>query len=253
LLDAFKGILCCDYFSAYEKFIKTLFPRVRVQFCMAHLKRELTFLEQHLCDPELSAYGRRLLDIFAELFKKLKLYRRLKLPRNPDEPGDPGLVGEAREAKAQEVLEEMRRLARRFKEVVLDCPARSKARNIAKRILEWPEDFYFTFLTDEGLALEIDATNNRAEQTVRAAVIDRHVTGTKSPKGRERCERTWTVISTCAIQGRAAFAFIKDPSWPISAASERPPPCSHRSSKTEQQAPPIPQASPPATPGGFFI
>ncbi len=27
-------------------------------------------------------------------------------------------------------------------------------------------------------------------------------------KGRETCERLWTVVGTCALQGRSAFQFI---------------------------------------------
>jgi hypothetical protein len=31
---------------------------------------------------------------------------------------------------------------------------------------------------------------------------------TGSLKGRETCERLWTVVGTCAMQGRSAFEFI---------------------------------------------
>jgi hypothetical protein len=47
------------------------------------------------------------------------------------------------------------------------------------------------------------------EQAIRFIVIDRHVTqGTRSAKGRRANERLWTVIATCALQGRSAFEFI---------------------------------------------
>jgi transposase len=208
---AFKGFICCDYFSAYKKFVRMLPSGLKVQFCLAHLKRDLTFLQQHLSEPALSQYGQKLLDILSGVFEKYKLYKRLKLPRDPDDPDDPDLKGQARETAAREALEEARRLAYEFKEAGLACPDHPKAKNIAKRLLEWNENLYFTFLTDAGLAQDIGPTNNLAEQTVRAVVIDRHVTqGTRSPVGRERCERTWTVISSCAIQRRSAFDFIRD-------------------------------------------
>jgi hypothetical protein len=55
----------------------------------------------------------------------------------------------------------------------------------------------------------MDPTNNVAEQAIRFVVIDRHVTrGTRSEKGRKTNERLWTVIATCALQGRSAFNFI---------------------------------------------
>ena len=64
---------------------------------------------------------------------------------------------------------------------------------------------YFEFITTPG----IDPTNNVAEQAIRFIVIDRLITqGTRGPKGQRANERLWTVIATCALQGRSAFAFI---------------------------------------------
>ncbi len=64
---------------------------------------------------------------------------------------------------------------------------------------------YFRFITTPG----IEPTNNLAEQAVRFVVIDRRITqGTRGKKGRETNERLWTVIGTCAMQGRSAFEFI---------------------------------------------
>jgi hypothetical protein len=55
----------------------------------------------------------------------------------------------------------------------------------------------------------MDPTNNVAEQAIRFIVIDRQVTqGTRSAKGQRANERLWTVIATCALQGRSAFEFI---------------------------------------------
>jgi hypothetical protein len=57
----------------------------------------------------------------------------------------------------------------------------------------------------------MDPTNNVAEQAIRFVVINRLVTqGTRSPKGRQWCQRIWTVLATCARQGRCAFAFLLD-------------------------------------------
>lgn len=75
---------------------------------------------------------------------------------------------------------------------------------MAKRFRQHAEA-YFTFITTPGM----DPTNNVAEQAIRFVVIDRHVTqGTRSVKGRRANQRLWTVIATCALQGRSAFAFI---------------------------------------------
>jgi len=56
----------------------------------------------------------------------------------------------------------------------------------------------------------MDPTNNIAEQAIRFIVIDRHITqGTRSQDGMENNERIWTVMGTCAIQGKSAYQFIK--------------------------------------------
>ena len=79
-----------------------------------------------------------------------------------------------------------------------------EAFNMAKRFHENGKA-YFEFITTPG----IGPTNNLAEQAVRFVVIDRRITqGTRSRKGRETCERLWTVVGTCAMQGRSAFEFI---------------------------------------------
>ncbi len=80
----------------------------------------------------------------------------------------------------------------------------NEAQNMAKRFRDNGES-YFNFITTPGM----DPTNNVAEQAIRFVVIDRHIKqGTRSIKGRTANERLWTVIATCALQGRSAFEFI---------------------------------------------
>jgi len=50
----------------------------------------------------------------------------------------------------------------------------------------------------------------RKQGRVIEIVIDRYVTqGTRSDRRRAASERIWTVIATCAMQGRSAFEFIR--------------------------------------------
>ena len=78
------------------------------------------------------------------------------------------------------------------------------AQNMARRFRKHGEA-YFTFITTPGMG----PTNNTAEQAIRFIVIDRYITqGTRSINGRKANERLWTVIATCALQGRSAFEFI---------------------------------------------
>jgi len=87
-----------------------------------------------------------------------------------------------------------------------DVPEAQETRNLAKRFRENGEA-YFRFITTPG----VDPTNNLAERAIRFVVIDRHITqGTRSEKGRRWCERIWTVLATCAQQGREVFPFLLD-------------------------------------------
>jgi transposase len=61
----FNGILGCDYFSAYRKYMKDF--GVLVQFCLAHLLRDVRFLVEHPNEKN-RAYGRRVLERLRALF-----------------------------------------------------------------------------------------------------------------------------------------------------------------------------------------
>jgi len=65
----FDGTIGCDYFSAYHKFMR-LDENVKLQFCIAHLIRDIKFLCAH---PEEAnqAYGKTLREHFRKLFKTI--------------------------------------------------------------------------------------------------------------------------------------------------------------------------------------
>jgi transposase len=179
----FNGVLGCDYFSAYRKYMREF--DVRVQFCMAHLIRDVKFLLT-LPGREDQAYGRRLRDALRELFAVI--HRREKMTAAG--------FRKALEAARKQVLWAG----------TTRVPDTKHARNLANRFRKHGEA-YFRFVTTPG----IEPTNNLAEQAIRFVVIDRRITqGTRSEKGRRWCERIWTVIATCAQQGRAAFQFLLD-------------------------------------------
>ena len=76
--------------------------------------------------------------------------------------------------------------------------------NLAQRFYHHGQA-YFQFITTPG----IEPTNNLVEQAMRFVVIDRHITqGTRSPRGRQICERLWTVMATCALHHRSPFQWI---------------------------------------------
>ena len=176
----FQGIIGCDYFSAYRKYLGE--TNLVVQFCLAHLIRDVRFLTES-ADKITANYGQRLLDAIGRLFDVY--HQRESLP----EP----LFLRRMDRSRKEVLSIGRR-----------APQSSEAQNMANRFRQYGRE-YFTFITTPG----IDPTNNLAEQAIRFCVIDRHVTqGTRSPRGREWCERIWTAAATCKLQNRSLYDFL---------------------------------------------
>jgi transposase len=180
--EEFDGVLGCDYFSAYRRYQREF--GVVLQFCLAHLIRDVKFL-MTLPDARDRAYGERLREALRRLFAVI--HRREELP---------AVVFQGQlEAARAEVL-------RRGTEAV---PGTKHSRNLAKRLATHGAS-YFRFLTTPG----VEPTNNLAEQAIRFVVLDRLVTqGTRSAAGNRWCERIWTVIATCAQQGRSVFAYLE--------------------------------------------
>jgi transposase len=180
----FNGLLGCDYFSAYRKYMNL--ADVRVQFCLAHFIRDVKFLVSH---PKAAnrRYGQMLLGHLRQLF---------------------GIIhhrdGYASAAGFRRALAAVRNAlcAAALLELV-DTP---EAENLADRLF-WHGDSYFRFITDP----DIDPTNNVAEQAIRFVAIHRRLTqGTRGQPGQRWCERLWTVVATCAQQGRSVFEFLCD-------------------------------------------
>lgn len=179
----FDGILGCDYFSAYRKYMKDC--NVLVQFCLAHFLRDVRFLVEHP-NSRNQAYGRRVLERLRALFAVI---------HNRDHT--PQKVFAIDLQNAGDTL---------WAEVVRRVPATKEAQNLAKRFRQHGES-YLRFITTPG----IEPTNNLAEQAIRFVVIDRKITqGTRSEKGQRWLERIWTVMATCAKTGRSVFTFLQE-------------------------------------------
>jgi transposase len=178
--EAFSGVIGCDYYSVYRKFLDE--TDAAMQFCWAHLIRDVKFLTT-LSDRVTRRYGHKLLTKIKCLFRVW--HRREQMPR-----------------------EKWERAARRAADAVLQrakrAPQRIEAQNIAQRFRDHGAH-YFTFLKVPG----VEPTNNAMEQRMRFVAIDRKITqGTRGQRGRRWCERMWTVLATCVQQGRSAFHFL---------------------------------------------
>jgi len=177
----FAGLVCADYWGAYRKYAR-LFD-VRVQYCMAHLIREIRFIAEHSI-KKLSRWGNFLLDWLKKLFRTLH-------GRNRYTPGGFAL---AMERIKNESLSRMRR-----------PPDHALARKLARRFRGESAKDYFRLLTEPGL----EPTNNGTERQIRPVVIDRRITqGTRGDAGMRWCERIWTILATCKKQNRNVFKFI---------------------------------------------
>jgi transposase len=179
--EEYKGIIGCDYWGAYRKFARL--SDAMVQYCMAHLIREIRFLAEHTT-KKLSRWGQKLLDWLRKLFKTL--HRSDKLT----------VTGFARrmERIKQGFLGQMRR-----------PPSHKLAKKLARRFKGKAAETYFCFLTDPN----VEPTNNGTEREIRHTVIDRRITqGTRSDAGMRWCERIWTTIATCKKQEQNVFEFI---------------------------------------------
>lgn len=178
----FAGVLGCDYFSAYRKYMR-LNKNVLVQFCLAHLIRDVKFLVEHP-HPKNRAYGKRLLKRLRALFALFHRREKMSRSRFVAELDDQGLVVES--------------------EATFRVPDTPEARNLAERFEKHGAE-YLRFITTP----DVEPTNNLAEQAIRFVVLDRRVTqGTRSEAGRRWCERIWTAIATCTQHGTSVFEFL---------------------------------------------
>jgi transposase len=178
----FRGVLGCDQFSAYHRYMRTC--DVRVQWCMAHLIREVKFLTT-LPGVAAKAYGNRLRDALRELFAVIHQHETLS------------------ESVFKQKLQEARK--RILEAGTQDVPDNKYCENIAERLRVHGEG-YFVFITTPG----VGPTNNAAEQAIRFVIIDRYITqGTRSVTGQRWSERIWTIVATCVQQGRSVHDFLQ--------------------------------------------
>lgn len=188
--EEFDGVLGCDYFSAYRKYMKDF--NITIQFCIAHLIREIKYLTS-LPDKETKAYGQQLLSDVKELFKIIHEKSAISEKDFTDK------LTQAKNQIIKTAIEEAPSFINEKGKV-----EKREVKNMVKRFVDHGKS-YFEFITSPG----VEPTNNTAEQAIRFVVIDRLVTqGTRSVKGRTANERLWTVIATCALQGKNAFEFI---------------------------------------------
>ncbi len=179
----FAGIIGADYWGAYRKYAR-LFD-VRMQYCMAHLIREIRFLAEHSV-KKLSRWGSEVLEWLKKLF--CTLHRRDKMT-------------------AKGFIRSMERIKTGFLKRIRRPPDHKLAKKLARRFKGKAAENYFRFLTKPN----VEPTNNGTERQIRPVVIDRRITqGTRGDAGMRWCERIWTTLATCKKQQRNVFDFIHE-------------------------------------------
>ena len=188
--EEFDGLIGCDYFSAYRKYMR-LNDKVTVQFCLAHLIRDVKYL-MTVPDADTRCYGECLRSALRELFKTFH--------RGHEQEWAPYALQHALELARDRILTI----------ATTQVPSTSDAQNMAKRFMKHGKSF-FQFITYQNW---IEPTNNLAEQAIRFVVIDRRITqGSRSQSGRDWCERVWTVMATCTQRGLDVCDFLYRSLW----------------------------------------
>jgi transposase len=178
--ETFAGVVGCDYAGEYRRFLDE--TDAVLQFCWAHLVRDVKFLTT-LSDPVTCRFGEKVLVKFKALFRLW--HRRGTAP-------------------AKRWHREMARVRQEIVQIVRRAPLRTEAQNLAKRFRDHGP-YYFTFLERPG----VEPTNNGIERQFRPVIIDRKITqGTRGEPGRRWSERIWTALATCAQRGRSAFVYL---------------------------------------------
>jgi transposase len=177
----YSGIISCDFWGAYKKFARI--TGAGLQFCWAHLIREVKFLSERE-DSNVAEYGKRLLLAIGQMFSTIHRQNDLK------------------ERTWQTRMAGHRKSIMRTAGYLI--PENKDAKNIVQRLKKWEKE-YFGFIRSG-----VPATNNAAEQSIRRVVIDRKVTqGTRSDWGNRWTERFWSIISTCEQQSINVMTFLK--------------------------------------------
>lgn len=179
--DSFKGIINCDRAKMYWK-------AKRLQWCWAHLKRDIQSLIDHH-NHQVKRLGFDLKRPVEIMFIHWHKYKAALIP------------WEKFQLEMKPVRQEVDNLLLRGvfsgnKRLIGMCRELYKHR-------EW----LWTFTEVQG----IEPTNNTAERALRPAVIYRKLSfGTQSEAGSRFIERMLTVSETCRIQNRSVFQWMTD-------------------------------------------
>lgn len=184
----YQGVIHSDYYAGYRKYLADS-PGVRMQFCWAHLIRDIKFMVD-LPDKVTANFGRRLLVAVRKMF---------------------ALIHRCDEMNASRYQRALNKCRDVITGIIRRAPNRHEPRNLKKRFRDHGGS-YFTFIDHHAAGGHaVEPTNNATERQIRLVVLDRKVTqGTKGLVGNLWCERIWSTIATCRQRGKPIFGFLLD-------------------------------------------
>ena len=180
LLGTFTNVLHCDRWSGYN-----CFAGLR-QLCWAHLKRDFKALSEAK-----GTMGRIGSELFTLAQQILHMRKRVR---------DGTLLWQTFQRRMEPLMKRV--------EILLEKGADSgePLSGQCRRIFN-QRHYLWTFVYDA----RVEPTNNRAERTIRQAVLWRKGSfGTQSERGARYVERILTVCATCRLQGRSVIEYLRD-------------------------------------------
>jgi transposase len=177
----YSGTVHCDRARMYLQFSS-------LQWCWAHLMRDF----QSLVDAGNGVQKRLGWDVLREAREMFRLVQRVR-------------DGTLEREMFRELMKPIRR---KIEEYLLRgvFSGDRRLRGLCMSLHAGRENLW-RFVDEEG----VEPTNNAAERALRPAVIWRKIShGSKSASGSRFIERMLTVIETCRLQGRSAYAYLTD-------------------------------------------
>lgn len=177
--DEYNGIVNCDRAKMY-------WQAGRLQWCWAHLKRDIQALIDHP-NRQVQRLGHDLMRQVKSMFQHWRDYRA-------DE-----ISWRTFQSRMAPVRAEVNALLLRGV-----FSGNSRLRGMCDELYKH-RDWLWAFVDHEG----IEPTNNAAERALRHAVIWRKLSfGTQSANGSRFVERMLTAIETCRLQNRSIFDYL---------------------------------------------
>ena len=172
--EKFKGVICCDGWTAYSQYTNNL------QRCWAHLLREAKDLAKNYAE-------------FEGFYKSFKIiFRKIKRLREK-----PFSLETRKKWKEKLTLE--------LEQIIYQMNAYNKFRKFATKVKNGLE-YWFTCLIN----LFVEPTNNTAERALRELTVQRKIIGgLRREKGARIMETITSVIATVKIRGLPLFQTVK--------------------------------------------